>query len=98
MIGNAAAVWSERQTVGAPGDQTARHRVRAEPGAAERERGGRRPRADAAVEHHGPLRIERPGLLGEAPERDVPGAGDVAGDALVRLADVDQVDAARGMV
>src|SRR5829696_7973358 len=75
----------ERQLGPVPGLEAARHRVRLPPGAAERGGRHRRARADAAVEHDGAVALDGVGLGGEAPELEVPGAGDPAGRVLVVL-------------
>src|SRR5829696_7415906 len=75
----------ERQLGPVPGLEAARHRIRLPPGAAERGGRHRRARADAAVEHDGAVALDGVGLGGEAPELEVPGAGDPAGRVLVVL-------------
>jgi hypothetical protein len=48
------------------------------------------------MEDHGPLAVDRLGLGGERAKRDVAAAGDVAAQALVVLAHVDDLGAAVG--
>ena len=80
--------------LGGPPLHPARHRAGAVARPAEGLRGHERAGADPADEDEGPLAVQRAGALAELRERDVGGAGDVPGLALVGLADVDDLGAA----
>ena len=60
-------------------------------------RGERRARADAAVEDHRPVPIDRLGRLAQLGELEVAGTGDAPGVVLVGLAHVDELDRALGV-
>src|SRR5215218_9185531 len=84
----------EREALRVPGLEASGHRVRVPSGAPER--AGRHPRAgaDAPVEDHGPVAVDRLGLRVEVRELDVAPVGDPPRLVLVALPDVDELDLA----